>query len=242
MRVITGMHRSGTSLVARLFHEAGVDMGDPARFYTPDRWNPEGYFEQTDIHRVNMPLAHGPWGRLSYLRLPSERAVSRRAERRAERIQRTAEAYRHAVVKDPRFSITMTGWRRQTDAIDRVMICLRAPSAVAGSLRRRNRAGLRHSHYLWREHNRRALAAAAGLPVWFVLYENLVDPRRHDRELEGALRFFGVDTGEEQRRQLWTRSTRPDLDHHPDRGGGEHDRVAVQWSELLNRHRRQFTT
>ena len=71
MRIITGMHRSGTSLVARLFYEFGADMGTPEYFYRPDKWNPEGYFEQPDIHAINMPLINGPWWKLAYFWLPS---------------------------------------------------------------------------------------------------------------------------------------------------------------------------
>ena len=82
------MHRSGTSLVARLFFEAGEDLGDPANFYRPDRWNPDGYFEQPDIHAINMPLVHGIWGRLSYFAPPSTHAVLKRGCRRAVRRRR----------------------------------------------------------------------------------------------------------------------------------------------------------
>ena len=42
MKIITGMHRSGTSLVAQIAHRAGAEMGDPETFYRPDRWNPDG--------------------------------------------------------------------------------------------------------------------------------------------------------------------------------------------------------
>jgi len=59
MKIITGMHRSGTSLVARLFFEAGADLGDPTTFYRPDRWNPDGYYEQPEIHGLNMKLTEG---------------------------------------------------------------------------------------------------------------------------------------------------------------------------------------
>ena len=44
MYLITGMHRSGTSLVAQIFFEVGMDFGDPENFYPADRWNPDGYF------------------------------------------------------------------------------------------------------------------------------------------------------------------------------------------------------
>ena len=65
MKLIAGMHRSGTSLVARLAFELGADFGDPETFYRPDRWNPDGYFEQIDIHAINMPLINGPLWKFS---------------------------------------------------------------------------------------------------------------------------------------------------------------------------------
>ncbi len=62
MKIISGMHRSGTSLVARLFFEGGANMGNPLEFYRSDKWNTDGYFEQPDIHSINMPLINGPGG------------------------------------------------------------------------------------------------------------------------------------------------------------------------------------
>ena len=73
------MHRSGTSLVARILLGAGGDLGDPKGFFPPDRWNKDGYFEQTDIHSVNMALINGRFGRLAYLKLPAEQTVIRRS-------------------------------------------------------------------------------------------------------------------------------------------------------------------
>ena len=67
MHIITGMHRSGTSLVARIFHLMGANLGDEDTFYQPDMWNPEGYFEQPDIHSINMPLVNGIFWKFSYL-------------------------------------------------------------------------------------------------------------------------------------------------------------------------------
>ena len=70
MKLISGMHRSGTSLVAQLFFEAGADMGNPSTFYPTDKWNSDGYFEQTDILAINQPLINGFLGRFSYFWLP----------------------------------------------------------------------------------------------------------------------------------------------------------------------------
>ena len=45
--IITGMHRSGTSLVARFLHLSGVDMGK--EWIDPNEDNPLGYFEDADF-------------------------------------------------------------------------------------------------------------------------------------------------------------------------------------------------
>ncbi|MEY2858272.1 MAG: hypothetical protein RLZZ74_2584, partial [Cyanobacteriota bacterium] len=41
--IITGMHRSGTSLTASLLQSAGVNLGD--RLMSEDRGNSKGHFE-----------------------------------------------------------------------------------------------------------------------------------------------------------------------------------------------------
>ena len=45
--IITGMHRSGTSLAAQIFYRAGLFMGDNLMEPSPN--NPDGYFEDRDI-------------------------------------------------------------------------------------------------------------------------------------------------------------------------------------------------
>ena len=45
--VMTGMHRSGTSLTASLLQSAGVDLGD--RLLGEDRGNSKGHFEDLDF-------------------------------------------------------------------------------------------------------------------------------------------------------------------------------------------------
>ena len=57
------------------FMEAGADLGDPETFYPSDRWNRDGYCEQSEILAVNMPLVSGPWGKLAFLKLPSTETI-----------------------------------------------------------------------------------------------------------------------------------------------------------------------
>src|SRR5436305_8144007 len=67
--VITGMHRSGTSLVASYLSTLGIHMGD--RLIPADRRNPRGYFEAAafaELHGRSLGAApvEGPgpraWG------------------------------------------------------------------------------------------------------------------------------------------------------------------------------------
>ncbi len=242
MRIITGMHRSGTSLTARLAFESGAPMGAPEGFYRGDRWNPDGYYEQRDVLAVNRELVGGPWGRLSYLRLPSEGTVVRRARRLADRVRTAGRTYADALVKDARFALTLPGWTGQGVTVDAIVVCLREPSSVARSLRSRNHVPRRHALALWREHNRRLLAYCAGVPTWFVRYRTLLDPTTGDRELAGALDFLGRPHTPEGRRQLWDDCVKLHLDHHPPESSGpEPAPVAELWDDLVHRHRDQFT-
>ncbi len=95
------MHRSGTSLVAKLFFEAKADMGDANKFYNADKWNVEGYYEQPDIQAINMPLINGPWWKFAYFKLPSTDVIIRRVDTLSNQISDTAKLYNKKIVKEP---------------------------------------------------------------------------------------------------------------------------------------------
>src|SRR5881397_1961564 len=61
---ITGMHRSGTSLVAGIVNILGVDLGPPESMWEPDEANPRGYWEQAEIVDLNdeiLAVLGGSW-------------------------------------------------------------------------------------------------------------------------------------------------------------------------------------
>ncbi|VEP17868.1 TPR domain protein (fragment) [Hyella patelloides LEGE 07179] len=63
--IITGMHRSGTSLTASLLQSAGLEIGD--RLMAASEWNPNGFFEDWDfvaLHQAilsSQGIAHEGW-------------------------------------------------------------------------------------------------------------------------------------------------------------------------------------
>lgn len=240
MYLISGMHRSGTSLVAKLFHAAGADMGDPAGFHRADKWNPTGYYEQRGIIELNLKLLHGPWGRLAYLRLPSPRAVLRRAEPLSATISRFGREYADKVVKENRFCLTLPGWRAHGGDVRKVLVCLREPRDVALSIRLRNGLPLWYTYRLWRIHLTRLLEQGAGLDVRFVRYEHLLNPALSRDELRGALRFMGLERSDADIAAILEKAVQPVRND----GGGASvvrypERVRSLWAELVEKHASQ---
>ncbi len=147
MIVVTGMHRSGTSLVCQLLAGMGVSFGAPADRFPSDRWNAAGYFEQKAVMDTNSRIVTGlprnrsrfvAWlGKLVYLCLPRAAAIQRRAERQRAYIAELALQYRGCAVKDPRFCLTLGSWLSWAE-VQHVVVCLREPGAVLASLARRD--------------------------------------------------------------------------------------------------------
>src|SRR2546428_13452965 len=62
---IAGMHRAGTSMVARLLEGCGLDLGGPARFAPPAPDNRDGYWEDLRFVAMNdriLDRLGGAWG------------------------------------------------------------------------------------------------------------------------------------------------------------------------------------
>lgn len=161
MILVTGMHRSGTSLVAMTMETLGVSFGDHAAFYAADRWNAKGYFERRDVMDINSRMITGfsrtessmaaLVGQIRYLlEPPIEKVAARGAsfapEMRAIRDEPDVEA-----MKDPRFCLTWSAWQEYMD-IDASVVCIRHPFEVADSLWRRQRIPIRLGIRFWRYH------------------------------------------------------------------------------------------
>lgn len=234
------MHRSGTSLVARIFYEIGADMGNADNFYRPDKWNLDGYYEQPDIHAINMPIVNGHLWKVSYLWLPSTRTIMKRAEKRAGQLRETAARYRNKVVKETRFCLTLPAWLKYGVKIDKLLICLRDPIQVARSVKRRNFVSIKHALSLWHIHNARLLENSAGIPVWFLYYGNLLDERFSLLEMKGAVQFFGYDFTDEGLETILKKCVKPQMNHNPGQTDLYPQKIKLLWEELCKRHKEQL--
>ena len=232
------MHRSGTSLVTRIFHAMGANLGDENTFYRPDQWNPEGYFEQPDIHRINMPLVNGMFWKFSYFFLPSTKTILRRGRKMSDLIRKTYKQYDDIMVKETRFCLTMPAWLAEGASFEKVIICLRHPYEIARSIQKRNHTILNHGYYLFNEHNERILehVKQADAQAWFVNYANLLDKEKAPREIGDALDFMEVEYQPDVLHSFLEQAIREPLNKKGARQVQLPKKTDLLWQELLHKY------
>ncbi len=181
--LVTGMHRSGTSALARVINLLGVSLGPEDGLMVPQPDNPKGFWESRAVARFNDRLLNevgGSWDRLPTLGLDWAESPALDPCRR-DLISllasiRSDGASRHAV-KDPRLAITLPLWR-QVAPPEQVIVAVREPLAVCQSLQRRNGIPQERGAELWLRYVRGAIEEH-DLPTVIVDYADLVT-RPHD--------------------------------------------------------------
>lgn len=199
MRVVTGVHRSGTSFVAMILDALGMEFGDHGAFYAADQWNEEGYFERRDIIDLNSRIITGfprttgriasIWSQVRYVLQPAPSSIDRRARALRDEIDRTAAGLGGVLVKDPRFALTLPAWKPH---VQDVVVSLRRPDQVAHSLKRRQRIPLWVSYRFW-DYHARALLSIDHHKVHYVDFDVLAS-ESPGAELESLAQFLGVST------------------------------------------------
>ena len=186
---IAGMHRSGTSMVARLLNLCGLDLGPADQMLPPSADNPEGFWENAALMQLNEsilqavgatwyepPAALDPDDpRLRVLLGDASAAVAGLCAR---------EPWGW---KDPRNSVTLPFWRELLPGL-KVVICVRNPLEVAQSLRDRDGFAYAQTLGLWHDHYRRLLADAPAADRVVTHYDAyFADPAAELRRVLDAL-------------------------------------------------------
>jgi hypothetical protein len=230
---ILGMHRSGTSMLARALNLMGLELGRPLLDAGPD--NPRGYWENRFFLDLDIELLKS-WGMRGdgfddIARLEETAAKASAAAdggRLVARVDRYLRAEMDAAVwgwKDPRSVLTYPFWERSLHALGyrdvRPVIIVRAPLASARSLARRGdlaeaaRASGRAEEAialdLWSHYNRRLLALAEAGGCFVGLHDLLLDPRTCEAELARCAAFIGLPTDGMRAAIDWID---PNLVHH----------------------------
>src|SRR5262245_25912060 len=194
---VLGMHRSGTSLVARMLNLLGVHLGPGERVLTAGADNPKGYWEYrpfVDIDDEILARFGGRWDEPPTLP-PSWPEDPRLADLRDRARRLLAEDFADAPVwgwKDPRACLTLPFWQDVIGAMDYV-VSVRNPCAVIASLARREGMDGARAEWLWLRHVQAILAHTSGRTRTFVSYEDILGDRL------GELRRLAAFVGQPER-------------------------------------------
>jgi GT2 family glycosyltransferase/glycosyltransferase involved in cell wall biosynthesis len=212
---ITGMHRSGTSAIARMVNLLGISLGEDADLLPPAPDNPKGFWEHRGVKEVNdAVLRHlgGTWHDLPAFEEGWEEDAALDALRDSARsaLQRISPVESSLVgAKDPRFSLLLPFWRGIV-TVEKPIVALRHPSEVAASLAVRNNTDRRDAALLWLAYTSRALTTADEFTL--VLYEDVLrDPVAVAARLADRL---GLPTPGVAVRQQLVDFVEPQLNHH----------------------------
>ncbi len=178
--VVLGMHRSGTSALARCCNLLGVDLG--TEFIPTQKDNRSGFWEDARIKEADdLALAALDLVWDDVRPFPEEWRNTRGLTAAEERVlaalgELAGRAPLHGV-KDPRISRLLPVWlplfaRLGTRPI--FLIALRHPEEVAASLARRDGLSRPRAHLLWLRYTLEAELHTRGHPRAFVFFDDLL--------------------------------------------------------------------
>ncbi|HET6344225.1 MAG TPA: hypothetical protein VFH51_04790, partial [Myxococcota bacterium] len=181
MLLVLGMHRSGTSALARLVSLLGAAL--PRRVMDAGPDNVNGYWEPTEVVTFNDGLLEAAGGRWDALCGPGADAIA------ALRTPEVVDAARRVladnfdpttplgVLKDPRLSRLLPFWRPLLEAQGfrlPALVCVRHPLEVAASLAARNGFSEAQGLLLWLGYTLDAERYTRGAPRAFVSYADVL--------------------------------------------------------------------
>jgi hypothetical protein len=186
---VLGMHRSGTSAVAGMLADHGVEFGPVSQ---KNRFNPRGNREIEELNRLHdrvLERSGGSWSD------PPARIRTRSGDYRGRNQILASIPGETIAVKDPRLLLVLELWR---DLDPRPIGVIRNPVAVRESLERRaHERPRRHPQLsaaewdeLWLVYNRALLAEHRRRPF------PMIDFERHDdldSQVRAALAFYGLE-------------------------------------------------
>ena len=173
---ILGMHRSGTSLVARLLNLRGLELGPAEGLLPAAQDNPSGFWEHKSFHEINDEILSrlgGRWDKPPQFAPGWEKAstLGPLYQRAREIIEKHFSRLSCWGWKDPRNSLTIPFWRELLPDLTFV-ICVRHPLDVYKSLRRRDWFSRSRGTRLWTLYTLAALRHTQNSPRIITHYES----------------------------------------------------------------------
>ena len=156
--LILGMHRSVTSLTAKILFQMGIYMGNEDEFIKKSMENPEGFYELKKIVSLNDQILmknNMTWGSIrknmlnvnEFTELQIQSIINHLSYQSIEE---------DIAIKDPRLCILEDIWRKQISLLglkEKVIFVFRNPYEVAMSLVKRNNIDFVYALKLWYFYN-----------------------------------------------------------------------------------------
>lgn len=181
--VVLGMHRSGTSVITRALMVMGIELGDHLLPSAPS--NEKGFFEDIDIHTINMALYRSLRFRQDWHTLISIPENELLHQKNTHLRLRAIELFRSRLenvecfgIKDPRICRTLPFWQSIFEHLQldvSYVIALRNPVSVARSLGKRDNFSPEKCYYLWLDHILPSVLLTQGAPRVLVDYDLLLE-------------------------------------------------------------------
>jgi len=159
--LITGMHRSGTSFLARALNLHGVNLGELDSLLSHE-WkafedNPRGHWENKKIYELaEKTLKHskGSWHKVPK-KIVVTKKIGRELKKCINEIQKGSIL--SAGFKDPRLLICFKQWKKYLPKNFVVIGIIRNPLKVAESIKKRDGFSYEKSLKLWKIYNQNLL-------------------------------------------------------------------------------------
>lgn len=177
---VLGMHRSGTSALAKLLHDAGASVGD--RVLPASAGNESGHWEDAFAVETNERVLAALGRRWDDIRpLPPDwqrtDAVRGATAAIADYIANSRLTRRLWAIKDPRMCLLAAMWidgARMAGCTPSAVLLARHPREVMDSLAARDGMAPAHGALLWLRYMVEAERASRGLNRQFLTYDGLV--------------------------------------------------------------------
>ena len=226
---VLGMHRSGTSAVARLVNLLGVPMCVEADLVRAAPSNPRGHWESVSLVRFNDALLH-KHGRAWWCP-PRLGLVCSGDPSAARELFASVYPTKQWVWKDPRTCLTLSFWLEALNTRPVGILVLRNPLEIAHSLERRDEFYLELSLALWERYMHHGLTALAGLPVAAFQFEELVADPMGPRPGSG---YFCPPAGSKFSNLIAQRSVTSSIRFFATRYSPQPRRAQVHCCQLIN--------
>jgi GT2 family glycosyltransferase/glycosyltransferase involved in cell wall biosynthesis len=193
---IAGAHRSGTSMLTRLLHECGLDLGPESELMPAQADNPDGFWENVHFVALNDEVLNTLGGAWDLPPRLGEDFSDVRFDPLRMKAKGLIEKFNFADMwgwKDPRNSLTLPFWKGMLPELKTVII-VRNPLEVAYSMHQRNGTSHAFGLRLWEIYNRRILGATTVKERLLTRYDSFFE--NPEKELSRIASFLGLPSGE----------------------------------------------